>query len=132
MVHAVNVIVEPRLGWTSTVTEPWPLTAGALAPIVAVPSATAVSRPLDDTVATEGAVVVHVTPVTVVPSSACAVSWLVRPTLRIVWPAMLRIVAGVETDGVVGAVAGCPLDPQPTSAAALRHTRSARQAITVR
>jgi hypothetical protein len=68
--------------------------------ILVVPSVRALTTPSDVTVATAGVTDVQVTLLTVVPSGVLAVSWLVAPMLRIVWPVILSTVAAGVGVGV--------------------------------
>ena len=91
-----------------------------VAVIVAVPSATEVTRPVDDTVATAASDVAHVTvaPLIVAPfwSLTVAVSWDVSPSeakLKVVADSVIEVATGVG--GVGGLVGVVPLSPHATS-----------------
>src|SRR6266550_3278171 len=79
-----GLIVTEATGTFATVTVAVPFCPSLVAVIVAVPAATAVTRPLADTVATPGTLLAHVTtrPISAEPfaSSGVAVSWTVCPT----------------------------------------------------
>src|SRR6266550_3310211 len=81
---AAGVTVTNATGTAVVVTVAVPLCPSLVAVNVAVPAATAVTRPLADTVATPGTLLAHVTtrPISAEPfaSSGVAVSWTVCPT----------------------------------------------------
>jgi len=89
---------------------------------VAVPSATAVTSPADDTVATAAADVAHVTvaPLIVAPfwSLTAAVSCVVSPKeakLRLVAERVIEVATGVGVGVGVGGVVGGAVGPVPLS-----------------
>jgi hypothetical protein len=94
--------------------------------IVAVPSATEVTRPVEDTVATDALDELQVTeaPLIVPPfwSLTVAESWEVSPSeekLRLVADSVIEVATGVGGVGVVGAVG---VDPPPSPQAASKST----------
>ena len=108
-----------------TVTEAVPLAEPDVAVIVAVPSATEITRPVEDTVATDALDVAHVTlaPLIVAPfwSLTVAESWEISPSdekLRVVADNMIEVATGV---GGVGGLIHGPTIPSP-------HARSKRTA----
>ena len=135
---ALSVTVSPNdakvvvLGETSTVdttcptvTADVPVAAPEVAVIVAVPSATAVTSPAADTVATVSADVAHVTVALAIVapfwSLTVAVSCVVSPKeakLRLVAERVIEVATGVGV-GVVGVVGGAvgpvPLSPHASS-----------------
>ena len=112
-----------RLAGTATVTVAVPFADPEVAVIVAVPSATEVTRPLEDTVATDADDELHVTeaPLIVAPfwSLTVAESWDVSPSevkLRLVADSVIEVATGVGGVGVVGGLVGVvPPSPHATS-----------------
>ena len=112
-----------RLAGTATVTVAVPFADPEVAVIVAVPSATEVTRPVEDTVATEALDELHVTeaPLIVAPvwSLTVADSCCVAPKdakLKLVADSVIEVATGVGGVGVVGGLVGVvPPSPQATS-----------------
>ena len=109
-----------RLAGTATVTAAVPFADPEVAVIVAVPSATEVTRPEEDTVATDALDEFHVTlaPLIVAPfwSLTVAVSWEASPSdekLKEVADSVIEVATGVG--GGVGGVGGLVgvLPPSP-------------------
>jgi len=121
-----------RLTGTATVTETVRLAEPEVAVIVAEPSATDVTRPVEDTVATEAADVAHVrlAPLIVAPfwSLTVAESCCVAPTdekLRFVADSVIDVATGVGGVGGVGGVVGeLPPSPHPRSSSTAAKARS--------
>ncbi len=112
-----------RLAGTATVTAAVPFADPEVAVIVAVPSATEVTRPLEDTVATDALDELHVTlaPLIVAPfwSLTVAVSWDVSPSeakLKVVADSVIEVATGV---GGVGELVGV-VPPSPHAASRSR------------
>ena len=96
-----------------------PLADPDVAVIVAEPSATEVTRPVDDTVATAASDVAHVTvaPLIVAPfwSLTVAESWEVSPSdekLKLVADSVIEVATGVGGVGGVGGLVGV-VPPSP-------------------
>ena len=112
-----------RLAGTATVTAAVPFADPEVAVIVAVPSATEVTRPVEETVATEALDELHDTlaPLIVAPfwSLTVAESWEVSPSdekLRVVADSVIDVATGVGGVGVVGGLVGVvPLSPHAAS-----------------
>ena len=108
-----------RLAGTATVTEAVPFADPEVAVTVAVPSATEVTRPEEDTVATDADDELHVTeaPLIVPPfwSLTVADSCCVAPKdakLRVVADSVIEVATGVGGGGVVGGLVGV-VPPSP-------------------
>ena len=108
-----------KLAGTITVTETVPLSDPDVAVIVAVPSATEVTRPVEDTVATDADDELQVTlaPLIVAPfwSLTVAVSCCVAPKdekLKVVADSVMEVATGVGGVGGVGGLVG-ELSPSP-------------------
>ena len=117
-----------RLAGTATVTAAVPSADPEVAVIVAVPSATEVTRPVEDTVATEVLDELHDTlaPLIVAPfwSLTVAESWDVSPSeekLRLVADSVIEVATGVGGVGVVGGLVGV-VPPSP-------HAKSKSRAV---
>ena len=112
-----------RLAGTATVTAAVPFADPEVAVIVAEPSATEVTRPEEDTVATEADEVAHDTlaPLIVAPfwSLTVAVSCCVAPKdekLKLVDDSVIEVATGVGGVGGVGGLVGVlPPSPQARS-----------------
>ena len=111
-----------RLAGTATVTAAVPFADPEVAVIVAVPSATEVTRPLEDTVATDADDELHVTeaPLIVPPfwSLTVAESWDVSPNeakLKLVADSVIEVATGVGGVGGVGGLVGV-VPPSPHAA----------------
>ena len=109
-----------KLAGTITVTETVPLSDPDVAVIVAVPSATEVTRPVEDTVATDADDELQVTlaPLIGAPfwSLTVAVSWEVSPSdekLKLVADSVIEVATGAG--GVGGLVGVVPPSPQARS-----------------
>ena len=109
-----------RLAGTATVTAAVPLADPDVAVMVAVPSATEVTRPEEETVATDALDELHVTeaPLIVAPfwSFTVAESWDVSPSdekLRLVADSVIELATGVG--GVGGLVGVVPPSPHAAS-----------------
>ena len=109
-----------RLAGTATVTAAVPFAEPDVAVIVAVPSATEVTRPDDETVATDADDELQVTeaPLIVAPvwSLTVAESWDVSPSeakLKLVADSVIDVATGVGGGG--GLVGVVPPSPQATS-----------------
>ena len=108
-----------RLAGTATVTAAVPFADPDVAVIVAVPSATEVTRPVEDTVATEALDELHDTlaPLIVAPfwSLTVADSCCVAPKdekLKVVADSVFEVATGVGGVGVVGGLVGV-VPPSP-------------------
>ena len=121
-----------RLAGTATVTEAVPFTDPEVALTVVEPSATEVTNPVEDTVATEAADVAHVTlaPLIAAPfwSLTVAESCCVAPIdekLRLVAESVIDVATGVGGVGGVGGVVGeLPPSPHPRSRSTAAKARS--------
>ena len=115
-----------------TVTAAVPLAEPDVAVIVAVPSATEVTRPVDETVATDEAEVAHDTlaPLIVAPFWSLTVAEICRVApidekLKLVAESVIEVATGVGGVGGVGGLVGeLPPSPHPTSKSIAVNARS--------
>ena len=115
-----------------TVTDAVPLAEPDVAVIVAVPSATEVTRPADETVATDAAEVAHDTlaPLIVEPFWSLIVAEICRVApidekLKLVAERVIEVATGVGGVGGVGGLVGeLPPSPHPTSKSIAVNARS--------